>query len=85
MAKPPMGLVELVVALGNDGIRMQNLLKALVNISLRDKGKTSRITFDSESEFLTPNDVMRGPKYVPMLLWLPADKVEEARRAYDAS
>jgi hypothetical protein len=72
-----MKMSELILAVGDDNVKFQNLFESLNNASTNKKGVT-KISFSTNA--LTTNDLMdlNRAKLVGLVLWLPRDKVEAA-------
>lgn len=65
----------MVSKIGDENIRLQNLLECMTNIRTNKRG-VSKIEFGTEA--ITANDVGTGRvQFVPLILWLPKDKVDE--------
>lgn len=64
------GIVELVTALGNDGVRIQPLDGCLTDMKSNKHG--SKYTFGSEIPF-----DLNGPTECGIVVWMPRDKVKE--------
>jgi len=74
------GIVEFLRRIGDDNIKFQNLASNMTNIQLVRKGKATQITFLTDPNFITPNDVAHGGgKYIGLVLWLPRDLVDKAK------
>jgi hypothetical protein len=71
-----MKMSELVLAVGDENIRFQNLLNDAVSIDMTPNG--SKITFYTDE--LDPADLMdrSNCKTVGLVLWLPKDRVDAA-------
>lgn len=87
-ASAPLSLSELVTRVGDDHIRVQALLDVLVTITNiakpRKRGASYhpgvRITFLTDQ--ITPGEVLSGkPRMIPLVIWLPAERVAAARAA----
>lgn len=78
----PLGIIELLTRIGEDNVRLQNLLETATNFASRKRGFTA-ITFLTKE--MTPSQVMSGkPDKVGLVVWLPTDLVEKAKAAHDA-
>jgi len=71
-----MKMSDLILAVGDDNVKFQNLMNDAQNVSL-SKGAT-RISFLTDA--VTPGDFMPGVKggNMGLVIWLPRDKVEAA-------
>lgn len=70
-----MGLVELVTAIGDEHIRLQNLDNSAITLDWSAKRGT-KITFGTEVS-LTPN----GTELLGLVVWLPRDAVAALMRS----
>lgn len=69
--------VELLTRIGDDNIKLQNVLSNMTNIVEKKNGDV-QITFVTGKMFVTPNEVARGEfRHVGLLLWLPKKMVDE--------
>ena len=80
-----MGVIELLRRVGEDYVRVQNVVESMAGIRL--KGKRGRqyteITFGTDA--ITPSDVMRNDcPMVGLVLWLPRNLVEKAKAEHAA-
>lgn len=74
----PLGIIELLTRIGEDNIRLQNLVESATNFQSRKRGATA-ITFLTNQ--MNPDEVFRNtPRHVGLVLWLPAELVEKARK-----
>jgi hypothetical protein len=80
----PLGLIELITRIGEDSILIQNLVESATNFQARGKrGVDTAITFLTDR--MTPDEVFsKNPRYIALVLWLPAEKVTAARAAHEA-
>lgn len=71
-----MKMSELILAVGDDHVRFQNLMHGDLNADLTKRG--TKLTFYTDA--ITPADLMDpdGCKTVCLVLWLPKDRVNRA-------
>lgn len=71
-----MKMSELILAVGDDNVKFQNLLQGDIDLAMTKRG--TKVTFYTDG--ITPADVMdkAGCKVVGLVLWLPRDKVDAA-------
>ncbi len=75
-----LGIIELLTRIGEEHIRLQNLVESATNFASRKRGHTA-ITFLTQE--MEPNEIAAGnPRNVGLVLWLPADRVKAAREAW---
>ena len=80
MPDKKLGIIELLTRIGEENVRLQNLLESATNFQARKQGTTA-ITFLTNQMHTT--EVVHGPpKMMGLVLWLPADLVEKARREH---
>jgi hypothetical protein len=79
-----MKMSDLILAIGDDNVKFQNLFDSMNSISTSKKG-VSKISFSTDG--VTANEVMSPDtsKNVGLVLWLPRDKVEAALEAMKAT
>lgn len=72
-----MGIVELLRRVGEDNVRVQNILEGDVDVTAVKGG--TRVTFYTDSANLTPGAVLRGrPPMVGLVVWMPRALVDAA-------
>jgi hypothetical protein len=71
MSTNPLGMVELITAIGDQNIRMQNLDTSAITLDYHHK-KGTTITFGTDAA-LTAN----GTELMGLVLWVPRDKVQQ--------
>ena len=76
-----MGLINVIKAVGEEGIKVQYLANCMKGITTNKKG-ISTISFSTD--VVTTDNVMRGNGYVAMILWIPRDKAEAQVREQQA-
>lgn len=68
-----MKLSELILAVGDDNIKLQNLDQSSISLDWSIK-KGGKITFGTEEEII-PGE---GTRHLGLVLWLPRDRVDAA-------
>ncbi|OQW34130.1 MAG: hypothetical protein A4E20_11895 [Nitrospira sp. SG-bin2] len=73
-----MKMSELILAVGDEHVRFQNLMHGDLNADLTKHG--TKLTFYTDA--ITPADIMNpdGCKTIALVLWLPKDRVDAALR-----
>jgi hypothetical protein len=75
---------RLAQLVGDDNIRIQNLLNDITNIRLKGKGHSAEsvITFATSQEFVRPSHVLnrKSAPFVGIVAWFPSALVEQAQR-----
>lgn len=85
MEDKPLGIIELLQRVGEDHIRLQNMVHSLTNIRML-RGGDVKVEFVTGSQFISAGEVAAGKfRNVALLLWLDSDRVSEAQRAYRES
>jgi len=73
----PMGIIELLTRIGEDNVRMQNLVESATNFQARKHGDTAVTFLTSE---ITTSEVASGSaRHVGLVLWLPTERVKQAQ------
>ena len=74
-----MKMSELILAIGDDNVRFQNLFHGDLTADLTKHG--TKLTFYTDA--IKPHDLMDpdGCNVVGLVLWLPKDRVDAAIRA----
>ena len=72
-----MKLSELILAVGDENVKFQNLLESMKSASTNKKGVTT-ISFCTDAVNTTELMDLAKVPYRALVLWLPADKVEAA-------
>lgn len=79
----PLGIIEILKRVGEDNVKVQFLASDMAGIQLVRKGRESRITFHTDPNVMNPNDVCaEHPRNTGVVLWLPYELVEKARKDY---
>lgn len=71
-----MGITELLQRIGDDNVRLQNLLEGDVDVTKTKHG--TKITFYTDPENLNPASALNGHDKVCLILWLPRKLVDAA-------
>lgn len=72
-------LSELIAVVGDDNIKLQNLLESLDSATTTKKNGTKLSFFTDQ---ITPTEIMRGTQtVVGLVIWLPKDKVAAALKS----
>ncbi len=78
----PLGIIELLTRIGEEQVRLQNLIDSATNFETSKRGQTA-ITFLTQE--LTPSEVFSGQaRSIGLVLWLPTDRVRAAEAAHAA-
>ena len=80
----PLGIIELLTRIGEDNIRLQNLMESATNFQGRGKrgARACAVTFLTDQ--ITPSEVLQEhPQHVGLVLWLPTALVEKAKTDHD--
>jgi hypothetical protein len=79
-------ITQLLLKIGDDNIRFQNLMHDIAGCQLVHKGKESRVTFHTDPTALNPGHLMDPAKapYVVLVLWLPRELADKAKAELDA-
>ncbi len=80
-----LGIIELLTRIGEENIKLQNLVESATNFALRGKRGHQETAITFLTDQMTPDEIFRKqPRHVALVLWLPTDLVEAARKAHDA-
>ncbi len=79
----PLGIIELLTRIGEDNIRLQNLIESATKFRACGKrGRETAITFLTNQ--MNPGEILRKqPRHVGLVLWLPTELVDTAKAAHD--
>lgn len=82
----PLGIIELLTRVGEDNVGIQNLVECSTRFRARGKRGERHCAVTFLTDQITPTHVMAGkmPK-VGLVVWLPTDLVEQARKDHDAA
>lgn len=70
-----LGISELVTRVGDENIRLQNLVADMANVQATKHG--TKVTFYTDPAFLSPNTVAFGNgEWQGVILWMPRVKVD---------
>ena len=76
----PLGIIELLTRVGEEHIRLQNLLESATNFQQRGKRGRHHTAITFLTNQITPSEVLHGNcRQVGLVLWLPAVLVEQAQ------
>lgn len=76
----PLGIIELLTRIGEDNVRLQNLMESATNFTRRKRGFTA-VTFLTRE--IDPNEVFHSnPRQVGLVIWLPSERVDAVRAAH---
>lgn len=82
--RKPFPISDLIRLVGDAYIHVQPLLDVISNVRLFDKGRGTSITFATSTDLLTPGELMDDrTRYVPLVVWLPRDRVEAAQAEWE--
>jgi hypothetical protein len=76
-----LGIIELLTRIGEDNVRVQNVMESLTRASLRRASKRVKVTeICFATDAITPTEMMRDDcPTVGLVLWLPRVLVDKAR------
>lgn len=71
-------IIDLLQEVGIEKVFVQNVLENMTNAQARKGGETA-ITFVTGSHIFSPNDAISDPRYVGLVVWMPAEDVKRVR------
>lgn len=72
-----MGIVELITAVGDEHIELQNIQQNLDSANIVDKGKTGKISFFTAPDKVADLFAQNESKFIGLVLWLPRERVPQ--------
>lgn len=78
-----LGIIALLTCVGEDIVRVQNLMHGDVNVTATKHG--ARVTFYTDPAHLQPGDLLTGNgRYVGLVVWLPRADVDRVMAEHAA-
>jgi len=79
----PLGIIELLTRIGEQHIRLQNLVESATNFTLKGKRGHQETAITFLTDQMDPSEIFRkNARNVGLVLWLPTELVEAAKAAH---